>query len=289
MITTSCKISTSGNYIIVEGDEKRKIFVEEIDVLLIESQSVVITVPAVNILAKNNVNVIYCDSSHNPYSFSSAIYGNHLQSKNLIEQINWCSERKDYLWQHIIQNKILNQYYTLKKYYPDSDKLNTILSHSGEVQAGDSTNREGMVAKIYFKEMFGKEFTRTGEDVVNSVLNYAYAVLASSFSRVIISRGYMTDMGIHHKSVFNHFNLTYDLLEPYRPIIDYYVTQLIDFERMDSHMKKRILLIFNNKVLIGSKKYYFNNSIEVYFSNIIDVLNGKKDQVEFPRLEYYEL
>ncbi len=289
MITTSCKISTSGNYIIVEGDEKRKIFVEEIDVLLIESQSVVITVPAVNILAKNNVNVIYCDSSHNPYSFSSAIYGNHLQSKNLIEQINWCSERKDYLWQHIIQNKILNQYYTLKKYYPDSDKLNTIFSHSGEVQTGDSTNREGMVAKIYFKEMFGKEFTRTGEDVVNSVLNYAYAVLASSFSRVIISRGYMTDMGIHHKSVFNHFNLTYDLLEPYRPIIDYYVTQLIDFERMDSHMKKRILLIFNNKVLIGSKKYYFNNSIEVYFSNIIDVLNGKKDQVEFPRLEYYEL
>ncbi len=289
MITTSCKISTSGNYIIVDGEEKKKIFVKEIDVLMIEQQSVLITVPAINVLAQNNVNVIYCDASHNPHSFSSAIYGNHLQSKNLLEQIEWSDKRKDLLWQQIIINKILNQYNTLKKFYPESEKLEFIKRHSLDVNSGDDTNREGMVAKMYFKEMFGKEFIRTSEDVISSVLNYAYAILASSFSRVIISRGYLTDMGIHHKSIFNHFNLTYDLLEPYRPIIDYYITQLVNFERMDSHMKKRILLIFNNKVILGNKKYYINNSIELYFSNIVDFLNGKRDSVDFPQLEYNEL
>ncbi len=289
MITTSCKISTSGNYIIIESEEKKKIFIGEIDVIMIESQAVVLTVPAINILAKNNVNVIYCGDNHNPLSFSAPIYGNHLQSKNLLEQINWTSKRKEYLWKKIIEAKIRNQYHTLKKYFPDSNKLEMIKSHATCVEIGDATNREGMVAKVYFKEMFGKDFTRTSEEVINSVLNYAYAILASSFSRVIISRGYLTDMGIHHKSVFNHFNFTYDLLEPYRPIIDYYVTQLIDFERMDSHMKKRIILIFNNKVKVGNKKYFFNNSIDIYLTNVFDVLNCKTDSIDFPMLENYEL
>lgn len=289
MVTQSAKISTTSNYIVIESEEKKKVFVEEIDVLLIENSLTTITIPAINMLAKNNVNVIYCDSNHNPFSFSSPIYGNHLQSKNLVEQINWSKESKDFVWSKIVEAKLNNQYVTLHKYYPDSDKLEVIKKHTLSVENADETNREGMVAKIYFKEMFGKEFVRTSEDVINGVLNYAYAILASSFSRSIISRGYLTDMGIHHKSVFNHFNLTYDLLEPYRPIIDYYVTQLIDFDRLDSNMKKRILLIFNNKVVVGNKKYYINNSIDVYLSNVIDVLNGKRKEIDFPLLENHEL
>lgn len=267
----------------------KKVFVEEIDVLMIENTSTTITIPTINMLAEHNVNVIYCDSSHNPYSFSAPIYGNHLQSKNIIEQLGWSQDDKDFVWSKIIEAKIYNQYLTLNKFYPDSEKLDIIKKHTKCVENADGTNREGMVAKIYFKEMFGKEFVRTSEDVINGVLNYAYAILASSFSRAIISRGYLTDMGIHHKNIFNHFNLTYDLLEPYRPIIDYYVTQLIDFDRMDTNMKRRILLIFNNKISLGNKKYYINNSIEVYLSGILDVLNGKTKDLSFPMLENYEL
>ncbi len=289
VVSTPSKISTNNNYIVVAGEEVNKVFVEEIDVVLIENDSTVITVPAINILAKNNINVIYCDKAHNPYSFSAPIYGNHLQSKKLIEQINWNDDSKDFVWSKIIEAKILNQYSTLKKYYPESDKLDMMYNHLTAIKSGDITNREGMVAKIYFKEMFGKEFTRNNEDVINGVLNYAYAILASSFSRVIISRGYLTDMGIHHKNIFNHFNFTYDLLEPYRPIIDYYITQLIDFDELDSNMKRRIILIFNNKVIVGRKKYYINNSIEVYFNNVLDVLNGNKMEIDFPLLEHSEL
>ncbi len=289
MVTSSSKISVENKYIVIESDETRKVYVEEIDVLLIENTATTITVPAINMLARHNVNVIYCDKAHTPYAFSSPIYGNHLQSKNLLQQINWSAESKNAVWMKIVEAKIRNQYITLKKFYPESPKLSVIEDNLNKVKDGDVTNREGMVAKVYFKEMFGKGFVRTDDDVTNSVLNYAYAVLAASFSRIIVSRGYLTDMGIHHKNVFNHFNFTYDLLEPYRPIIDYYITQLVDFDKVDSNMKKRILLIFNNKVIVGGKKHYFNNSIEVYFSSVLDALNGKGNEIKFPLLEYSEL
>ncbi len=289
VVTTESKISVEGNYIIVAAKNKKKIFIDEIDVLLIENNFCTITIPAINLLAEHNVNVIYCDKEHNPHSFSSPIYGNHLQSKNLIQQIYWTDENKEEVWSKIVEAKVKNQYMTLLKYFPDSEKLSKIKEHMKDVGIGDQTNREGMVAKIYFKELFGRAFTRTNEDIINGVLNYAYAILASSFSRIIVSRGYLTDMGIKHKNIFNHFNFTYDLLEPYRPIIDYYITQLVDFGNLDTDMKKRILLIFNNKVSIGGKNQYFNNSIDIYFSSVLDVLNGVKSEIVFPMLENYEL
>ena len=83
-----------------------------------------------------------------------------------------------------------------------------------EVKIGDKTNREGHAAKIYFKELFGKEFVRHNDDVINSALNYGYAILLSTINKEIINNGYLTQLGIHHKNEFNEFNLTCDLMEP---------------------------------------------------------------------------
>ena len=48
-----------------------------------------------------------------------------------------------------------------------------------EVEDGDPTNREGLAAKVYFRELFGEGFSRERRDegIINSSLNYIYQIV----------------------------------------------------------------------------------------------------------------
>ena len=85
---------------------------------------------------------------------------------------------------------------------------------------GDVTNREGHAAKVYFNALFGKDFTRTEECPINAALNYGYALILSCFNREIVSNGYITQIGLFHDNMFNPYNLSSDLMEPYRVVVD---------------------------------------------------------------------
>ena len=125
------------------------------------------------------------------------------------------------MWQKIIKNKIINQALMLNKI--KSKKYDLVLSYVEEVKLGDKTNREGHSAKVYFNELFGKDFVRNNSDEINAALNYGYAILLSTINKEVVSNGYLTQLGIHHKNEFNQFNLSCDLMEPVRVIIDNFV------------------------------------------------------------------
>ena len=105
---------------------------------------------------------------------------------------------------------------------PEADMLNGYIN---EIEFDDVTNREGHAAKVYFNALFGMDFTRTAENSLNAALNYGYALLLSTFNRCVVANGYLTQLGLFHDNMFNPFNLSSDLMEPYRPLVDYYVKQ----------------------------------------------------------------
>ena len=84
-----------------------------------------------------------------------------------------------------------------------------------EITYGDATNREGHAAKVYFNALFGKDFTRTDDLLINTALNYGYSILLSAFNREIVLNGYLTQLGLFHDNMFNRFNLASDLMEPF--------------------------------------------------------------------------
>lgn len=274
VITKQSKISYKNRFLVVKQESEEKfIHLTEIDTIIVDSISVSISAYLLKELSDNKINIIFCDEKHNPFGELSSYYSRHNTSKQINEQIKWKKLSKDMLWVKIIENKILNQARLLKKI--KSSKYKLLLSYIDEIKIGDKTNREGHAAKVYFNELFGKNFSRNDSNDINAALNYGYAVLLSTFNKEIVSNGYLTQLGIHHKNEFNEFNLTCDMMEPFRIIIDNFVYYNKE-RKFDSSYKLDIVNIFNNTYKYLGKKYVLKDIIKMYVKNTLDAINDIK-------------
>ena len=145
-------------------------------------------------------------------------------------------------------------------------------NYINEIEIGDASNREGHAAKVYFNALFGKDFTRTEENSINAALNYGYGIILSTFNREIVSNGYITQIGLFHDNMFNQFNLGSDLMEPFRPLVDYIVRSLMP-QKFEREEKLEILRILQQEVTIAGRREVVNNAIKIYCKSVFDALN----------------
>lgn len=283
VITRQSKISYKNRFLVVkqENDEKY-IHLSEIDTVIVDSISVSISAYLLKELADNKINIIFCDEKHNPFGEIVPYYSKHNTSKMIKEQIKWKTTDKDKIWSEIVKNKIMNQALLLKKTKPDKYKL--VLSYIDEVVDGDKTNREGHAAKVYFNALYGNSFVRNSDDQINAALNYGYAILLSAINKEIIKNGYLTQLGIHHKNEFNEFNLTCDLMESFRIVIDNFVYYNQE-RKLDTEYKLDIVNILNGTFKYQGKNYTLKDIIKMYVKNTLDSVNNSENYKEFV---YYE-
>lgn len=283
VITKQSKISYKNRFLVVKQETNEKyIHLSEIDTIIVDSISVSISAYLLKELADNKINIIFCDEKHNPFGEMIPYYSKHNTSKMIRQQIKWKQSEKDKLWTKIIKNKIMNQALLLKKI--KSDKHNLLLSYINEVIDGDRTNREGHSAKVYFNSLFGNSFVRNADDHINAALNYGYAIILSTINKEIINNGYLTQLGLHHKNEFNEFNLTCDLMEPFRIIIDSFV-YFNKNRKLDSQYKLDIVNILNNIFKYQGKNYTLKDILKMYVKNTLDSMNNLENYKEFI---YYE-
>lgn len=270
VISKSSKISYKNRFLLVKQElEEKYIHLSEIDTVIIDSISVSISAYLLKELSDSKINVIFCDEKHNPYGELLPLSRRCNTSKKIIEQTKWTIKQKDTIWMNIVKNKILNQTILLQKI--NSSNFKVLSNYVKEVKIGDKTNREGHAAKIYFKDLFGKEFIRHNDDNINSALNYGYAILLSTINKEIVNNGYLTQLGIHHKNEFNEFNLTCDLIEPFRVIIDKFVYNNLD-KKFDTDYKLDLVNLFNQRFRYNKKMYILKDIIEMYVKNTLDCL-----------------
>ena len=279
VVTKQSKLSYKNRYLVVkqENDEKY-IHLSEIDTIIVDSISVSISTYLLKELSDNKINIIFCDERHNPFGELSSYYSRHNSSKMIKEQTLWKNIDKNKLWTKLVKNKIFNQALLLNKI--KSPKYNLVFSYVEEVTDGDKTNREGHSAKVYFNALFGNNFIRNEDDDINAALNYGYAVLLSTFNKEIISNGYLTQLGIHHKNEFNEFNLTCDLMEPFRIVIDNFVYYNQN-RKFDSDYKIEIVNIFNNTYKYQGKKYILNDIIKMFVKSTLDSIEETENYKDF--------
>lgn len=267
IISTHSKLEYSLNYLVYRTiDQTKKINLDEIHTLIIESTAVSITSSLMVELINKKIKVIFCDEKKNPSFELTPYYGDSIASRRIEEQIKWSSETKNLVWQSIIKEKIANQANNLKE---NEKAYSMLIDFKDNVEIGDITNREGHAAKVYFNNVFGNDFIRGDNTPINKFLNYGYSILLSQFNKVITSKGYITQLGIHHKNDYNQFNLSCDLLEPFRPIIDAkakYVT--------DDNFKDEMINILNAKLTINGEKQLLYNAINIYCASIFRALNS---------------
>ncbi len=279
VITKQSRISYKNRFLVVKQDmDEKYIHLSEIDTIIVDSISVSISAYLLKELSENKINIIFCDDKHNPFGELKSFYSRHNSSKKILEQSKWTNEKKESLWMKIVQNKIANQAIVLNKMKKENYDL--VRSYISEVKAGDKTNREGHAAKVYFNSLFGKSFVRNSGDSINAALNYGYAILLSTINKEVINNGYLTQLGIHHKNEFNEFNLSCDLMEPFRMIIDSFVyyNQGRDF---DTSYKLDIVNIFNSKYKYSGKNYVLKDLLKLYVKNTLDCMEKGTEYKEF--------
>ena len=272
VIRSRAKLDYKMNYLVVRKlEETSKIFIDEIHTLIIESTAVSLTAALLNELTKNKVKIIFCDEKRNPSSELIGYYGSHDTSAKYRSQISWSQSIKEKVWTEIVREKIKNQSKLLKEL--GHEEYVMLEGYYKQVELFDTTNREGHAAKVYFNALFGKGFSRSDEEPINSALNYGYAILLSAINREIVSMGYMTQFGLFHDNMFNQFNLSCDLMEPFRIFVDRKIISM-NIGELDSKAKLRILEAMNDTIDIDGQNMYFNNALKIYCKSVFDALNN---------------
>ena len=120
-------------------------------------------------------------------------------------------------------------------------------------------------------------------------LNYCYQIVCSKIAQEIASLGYSTQLGINHISEYNYLNLADDFIEPYRPIVDYYVYQVLqksDVEYLTPKLKRDLVALLNYEIILEQSKIQIHISIQFYVQSLVAFLEtGDVGKIIFPRLK----
>lgn len=270
IIASQAKLDYKMGFLVVRGEETKRIVIDEIATLLIENPAVSLTGCLIEALIEQKVKVIFCDSKRSPTAELVPHHGSHDSTAKIRAQAAWEPSVKALIWQEIISEKIRKQAAFLDELGKERE-AGLLASYIGQVELLDATNREGHAAKVYFNALFGMEFTRSAETPVNAALNYGYSLLLSAFSREVSANGYLTQLGIFHDNMFNHFNLSCDLMEPFRILVDRYVydSGVAEFTKEEKH---GLWSLLEKRVRIDDARRTVSDAIRIYTRSVFDAI-----------------
>ncbi len=281
IITQHAKLTYSMQMMIVQTrDGINQIPIEDINLLLVSTTQAVITSALISKLAQNQTKVIFVDDKGNPIVETAVYYPGTRNMAKLTQQFNWDDHLKELLWTRIVSQKIKNQIAVLANYHLNKDEVQSELD---QLEINDESNREAIAARKYFMLLFDKDFVRRDTSAINAALDYGYAILLSSFNREIAMNGYLTYFGIHHCSQENQFNLASDLMEPFRPFIDYWVKAHERIKELTPDIKYGLVELLSLEIKFNGKKTLLTNAIAVYVRECLKFLSG--DSKELPEME----
>jgi CRISPR-associated protein Cas1 len=132
------------------------------------------------------------------------------------------------LWQATVDAKCRNQFALAEHLAPDDPALTSFRAAAW----GRKPHKEAICAKMFW-QVFGRsqnqpEFSRErAGGGLNNLLNYGYAVLLSTILQKLFGVGLDPTWGISHAPRERSTPLAYDLMEPFRPCVDWRVVQWV--------------------------------------------------------------
>ena len=266
-----------------QTEDESTVPVEDIGFVVIDNSQIMITVPLINALTENNAAVVFCNDKHLPFSMNLPLDTNTIQSQLFSNQIKAKLPVKKKCWKQVIESKIANQGSLLEKYGKKADKL---FESARNVKTGDSTNREGYAAKLYWESLMGKDWYRDRFGIwPNNYLNYGYAILRAAVARAIVGSGILQTLGINHHNKYNAYCLADDIMEPYRPFIDDEVMEYInccDEEEVTQEFKKKVLQVLTRDVKIGKVKRPLMVALTMTTASLAKVFAGEETNLVLP-------
>ncbi len=259
--------------------------IEDLGFVVIEHPETYISVPTLAKLSEANVAVIFCDTKHMPCSMLLNLNNHHIQQELFSCQIKSSVPLKKQLWQQTVKAKIKNQAHLLKL----QNKPYKVLDYyESKVLSGDTENMEGVAASFYWKNIFNFSFKRERYGCYpNQFLNYGYIILRAAVARALSGSGLLSTLGIHHHNKYNAFCLADDIMEPFRPLVDAKVIEIISTyndEELTTNIKAELLKVLTETVYFKDCKSPLMVALSKTTSSLQQCFSGKAKKINYPRL-----
>ena len=265
-------------------DERRTVPIEDVGVVLLDNQQTNITLPLLNALVENEVQVVICNSKGMPNAMVHSMNSNNLQGETLRNQIACGEVLKKQLWKQVVEAKIRNQASLLDSVGENGSALKSFYTN---VRSGDIDNREGIAARIFFQHLFGDDFVRNRDEPgINALLNYGYSILRAATCRAIVSSGLLPAIGIHHHNRSNPYPLADDLMEPFRPFVDGIVYDLAIQGKTDltKEVKGELISVLYADTLYEKVKRPLSIGLSMTTASLVKCLSKEQNTLSMPAL-----
>jgi len=167
--------------------------------------------------------IVFSDERHHPCGIALPFHQHHAQTEVSRAQLALSTPFRKRCWMRTVQAKIRGQAENLRfAQHKDASALGVLAK---QVQSGDPTNVEARAARYYWGRLFDNFIRANEQDVRNSLLNYGYACVRATLARALVAVGFIPSVGLHHDGRFNPFNLVDDIIEPFRPVVDWAVVE----------------------------------------------------------------
>lgn len=227
-------IATDGLFLAVQrgfltvnagGLEHGRIALDDIGALIVHAHGTTWSTSVFTRLSDRGVPVVICGTNHAPAAIVWPIEGHHLQGARMRAQLAASRPLSKQLWRQLVAAKIRMQGETLARNGREAGAFDLL---ARKVRSGDPDNIEAQAARRYWRALFGSAFTRDqNAGAINGLLNYGYTVLRAIVARAICAAGLHPTLGIFHANRANAFALADDIMEPYRPLVDQLVFDLV--------------------------------------------------------------
>ncbi len=289
MFQNPAALSLKNNQIVIRLKEEDLTVtrpIEDVGIIVVENQMVSMTVPLLNALSENNVAVIFCDNKAMPKSMLMTLESNTTQQESYRCQIEATLPTKKRVWKQIVESKIRNQSALLNKLDKNG---NSLKQHYMNVKSGDSDNREGAAARLYWGMLFDYGFRREREgSPPNNLLNYGYAILRAAVTRALLGSGLYPAFGVFHRNRYNAFPLADDMMEPFRPFVDEIVYRLYydgAHSELDKDAKIALQRVLFCDVRMGKVTRPLEVALSLTTASLLRIYTGEADKLTLPILE----
>lgn len=230
--------------------------------------------------------VIVTGRDHLPAGMMLPLDAHHVQTERHRAQVEAGLPLKKRVWQAIVSAKIAQQGRVLEHFRGGDEGL---IAMARRVRSGDPDNLEAQAAQRYWPRLFGHDFRRgAGAHGVNALLNYGYAVMRAAVARAVVAAGLIPSLGVFHRNRANPFCLADDLLEAYRPFVDWRVRHLVNDSGgavppiVDRTARAALLSLFNETVVVGGRRNPMLVAIELSASSLCRALTGGERVLALP-------
>jgi CRISPR-associated protein Cas1 len=258
--TPGTRLSVAHRQLVIERPDlpRATVPIEDLGVLVVDDGRASYTQAVFIESLAAGATVIVTGRDHLPLGMMLPMEGHHALTERHWAQVEAGAPLRKRLWQALVAAKLRQQGRVLKEAGTDDAGLTAL---AARVRSGDPDNLEAQGAQRYWPKLFGRDFRRDrAADDTNALLNYGYAVVRAACARALVASGLIPSLGVWHRNRANPFCLADDLLEPWRPIVDWKVRGLCVAGEAapsldDRPTRAALLAIFNGTILVGGKRW----------------------------------